>query len=522
MATRVASCSYNQEFMETEPFKRRGPKRSTSKYFSPMQSSSQCGYHSLREEMQRHRALCVYERYKQDCDEYEKEQSSLRRASKSRSTSSKQGSSKKCLDNQDEGLENFRIESKLRESMDKFERRTEALIDDMMERLSQVLDSHLEQLNHVPTGGNKGKIHPSPSLIEEPNMNELQLSHEHELDNENQTSCTMSEQWSEKNGVGKGKNNLALVKSKKEELAVFTKAESVTILFANRLTCVLFSTSSFVQVTQSQVELIMACSIPKSLGHFASFHGIGLLGTKSLWYQFMEQCPFKSVRTIGGFIRAHLKREIPESTSCSLPMCQGLALESQVESIGGRNIEVSKGVFSFKSRSTPSYHLANNVPLVLYPISELLQVEGYFVFIGCNAVHNFPTTAKDLQPDFVLIPAASGARSCFFTCPKASHHELTSPTPTCANSCDSYGVHFTSLLPLMSRDNKTIHGRRLIRELWIATWKFREPYTSSFLSWRMSLFESLMKLTKRHLTWLVTFHLFPTWLTSKRTVDIPI
>ena len=128
---------------------------------------------SLREEMVRYRASCAYERYKRDCDEYEKEQRSLHRTSKSRSTSSKRDSSKKCLDNQDKEFENSRIESKPRESKDDFRSRTKALVDSMMEKISQVLDSHLEQLNHVSTGANKGKFHSSPSLIEEPHMNEL-------------------------------------------------------------------------------------------------------------------------------------------------------------------------------------------------------------------------------------------------------------------------------------------------------------------------------------------------------------
>ena len=99
MPSGVASHSYNQECLENEPLKRRDSKRTTSKYSSSMQSSSQHEFCSLREEMQRHRALCVYERYKRTCDEYEKEQRSLRRASKSRSSSSKRDSSKECRDN---------------------------------------------------------------------------------------------------------------------------------------------------------------------------------------------------------------------------------------------------------------------------------------------------------------------------------------------------------------------------------------------------------------------------------------
>ena len=201
--------------------------------------------------------------------------------------------------------------------------------------------------------------------------------------------------------------------------------------------------------------------------------------TKSLWHQFMKQCQFKPVNAIGGLIRAHLKRGIPDSSSCSLPMvhssflpyfehvtspnsccsyldfdekCKELALESQVESTGGRNIEVSKGVVTFKSYSTPSYHLANDVPLLLYPISGSKQAETYFIFVGSKAVRNFPALTKELQPDFILVPAACCDLSCIFTCPKAGHHELILSTPTCVDSCDSYGVSLTSLLPLMLGD----------------------------------------------------------------------
>ena len=270
---------------------------------------------------------------------------------------------------------------------------------------------------------------------------------------------------------------------------MFAKVESVDVLFANKLTCVLFSTSSFVQIKQSQVELVMACSIPKSLGHFASFHGVCLLGAKSLWYQSMEQSPFKPVRAMGGVIRAH-----------------------------------------------------------------------YFDEKYCKAIQNFPTTTKELQPDFMLVPTA-----CY------------------AHACDSYGVNFTSFLPLMLGDARkgvnqdpsavltslvrvsmdvqhgwlsvpppewqvvpiqclglnytTLHNqvrgfssfnehryevhvnvrvRRLISELWVATWNVHKPYTRSFLPWRMSLFENPLKLTKRHVHRIILIITYASIIQSKR------
>ena len=84
----AASRSYHQEFLEYEPSKRRGFDHSSSQTSSRM-SHSQHEFHSLQEEMDHFRALCVYERYKRTCDEYEEEQRSLRKASKPRSSSSK-------------------------------------------------------------------------------------------------------------------------------------------------------------------------------------------------------------------------------------------------------------------------------------------------------------------------------------------------------------------------------------------------------------------------------------------------
>ena len=53
--------------------------------------------------------------------------------------------------------------------------------------------------------------------------------------------------------------------------------------FPNKLNFALFSVSAFVQIKRSQVKLVMQCSIPKSLVQFTSFHGVCLLGDKSIW-----------------------------------------------------------------------------------------------------------------------------------------------------------------------------------------------------------------------------------------------
>ena len=70
--------------------------------------------------MDHFRALCVYERYNYTCDEYEKKKRNLCRASKSRSSSSKQDSSKECCDNRAMVSKNSRIESKPHEPKDDF------------------------------------------------------------------------------------------------------------------------------------------------------------------------------------------------------------------------------------------------------------------------------------------------------------------------------------------------------------------------------------------------------------------
>ena len=50
--------------------------------------------------------------------------------------------------------------------------------------------------------------------------------------------------------------------------------------------------------------------------------------------------------------------------------CDEPAMTNLVESVDGRNNEVSKGVFTFKSCSKPSCHLTNDVPLLIYLISS--------------------------------------------------------------------------------------------------------------------------------------------------------
>nr|XP_027109214.1 uncharacterized protein LOC113729084 [Coffea arabica] len=89
---------------------------------------------------------------------------------------------------------------------------------------------------------------------------------------------------------------------------------------------------------------------------------------------------------------SELEKEVKESDKMSEASnfdekCKEPALDSQVESIGGRNIEVSKGVFTFKSCSTPSYRLTNDVPLLLYPISGSKQAETYFIFVDVSTTN---------------------------------------------------------------------------------------------------------------------------------------
>ena len=72
-----------------------------------------------------------------------------------------------------------------------------------------------------------------------------------------------------------------------------------------------------------------------------------------------------------------------------------------VELVARRKNEVSKGVLTFNSCSKLSYHLVNNVPLLIYPISGSSQAEVYFVFIGCKGVRELPVLIKGVQPDFI-------------------------------------------------------------------------------------------------------------------------
>ena len=65
---------------------------------------------------------------------------------------------------------------------------------------------------------------------------------------------------------------------------------------------------------------------------------------------------------------------------------------------------MSKRVFTFNSCSQPSYHLVNDVPLLIYAISSSNQAEIYFVFVDVKVVHELPTLFNGMQPDFMLVP----------------------------------------------------------------------------------------------------------------------
>ena len=324
----VASHSYHQEFLENEPLKRRGSKRTTSKYSSSTHSiseHSQHEFHPLQEEMDHFRALCVYERYKRTCNEYEEEQRSLRRASKPRSSSSKRASSKECCENR---VMNSRIESKPRESKADFRSRNKELFDSMMGEIRQVLNSYFEQLTHVSTNGGKD-VPSSPPLIEEISTN---ASNELEIENlevpSTQVSC------------------LELVEKEDKGKSALTLGNNARAYFSNELTFVMFSFSSFIQVKQGEIELIMACSIPISIGEYQNFHGVCILSVVSLYY----------------------------------PLIYNFTHEPTL--LVGRSNEVSKGVLALEFCPLPPYHFATSVPSDDQS-NEVDHVQSVLQFVSC-------------------------------------------------------------------------------------------------------------------------------------------
>ncbi|XP_027158244.1 putative disease resistance protein RGA1 [Coffea eugenioides] len=232
--------------------------------------------------MDHFRALCVYERYKRTCNEYEEEQRSLRRASKPRSSSSKRASSKECCDNR---VMNSRIESKPHESKADFRSRTKELFDSMMGEISQVLKSYFEQFTHVSTNGGKD-VPSSPPLIEEISTN---ASNEIEIENLEVPST---------------------------------------------------------QVKQGEIELIMACSIPISIGKYQNFHGVCILSVVSLYY----------------------------------PLIYNFTHEPAL--LVGRSNEVSKGVLALEFCPLPPYHFATSVPSD-DPSNEVDHVQSVVQFLSC-------------------------------------------------------------------------------------------------------------------------------------------
>ena len=85
------------------------------------------------------------------------------------------------------------------------------------------------------------------------------------------------------------------------EILSFNKNESEgTYCHSNNLNIALSSVPCFVQVKQSAIVLILQCSIPKTLVQFASFHGVCLLGVRSIWFPFMESDDFNAVHVFGG------------------------------------------------------------------------------------------------------------------------------------------------------------------------------------------------------------------------------
>ena len=110
------------------------------------------------------------------------------------------------------------------------------------------------------------------------------------------------------------KESIGTCEVPKQELIIPSK-EDQEDLKSYTLTFTLFSVSSFVQVHQSQVKMILTSSIPKSFIEFTTFHGVAVLSVVSLCRGIMQDFHCRSLPPL----LEHREQMVPFKVPISKP-----------------------------------------------------------------------------------------------------------------------------------------------------------------------------------------------------------
>ena len=155
---------------------------------------------------------------------------------------------------------------------------------------------------------------------------------------------------------------------KQNLLATFKVEVARDVLFSSQLTFALFSVSSFMQVKQSTMGMILNCSTPMSIGEFKNFHGICILCVASLCCQLMINFTRKD--------DLHINK-------------------------------ISKGVATLETYSILPYHSSNDFSLLIYQFFEFSCIGISFYFTGIDVVHVLPDFMSKFFSKFILTPIES-------------------------------------------------------------------------------------------------------------------
>ena len=221
------------------------------------------------------------------------------------------------------------------------------------------------------------------------------------------------------------------IKNSKSKLIVRKDVRSY--VFSNDLDSTLFSVSTFMQVKQGKIELILACSMPKSIGEYQTFHGVCTLSVVSLCHPLMFN------------------------------------VNHEPDLLVGRNNEVSKGVSTLETcYKFPSYFVGDN-PFLIGPNSDSLQPDFILQFEGSKA------TYLDLVPFVQDRPYPQQLAMNFVTLhnhvrdfSNLIEHHYEDPYLVNVNgklSSDFIPTNANRVIYCVG-PNSTIHDTMLIRELW--------------------------------------------------------
>ena len=278
MAKGVESCSYDYEYWDSKPLKRRGSNLYPSKYSGSQLDPLQHKVLTHWEEMERYRALSVYEyhkceykrrihekeTYQRHCYSTSKKTASITKRSLEKYSSVLQPkqSSSSTKRNPSKEYHGKRINESMESRIDSTPCSSK-MVDSLMEEMTPILQkyfeqvqAHFEQAKHIPTNDPKGDVH---ELVG--NVDEIP-----------QAPTGSSEE--------------------EKDLSIIVHDEGIHEQSSGSNTCafVVINTSYFTQVEKGHYQ----CAIPRSFVQFMSFHGLYLFGVSSMINHFVQALEFKT------------------------------------------------------------------------------------------------------------------------------------------------------------------------------------------------------------------------------------